>query len=98
VGFVAVVSWRVGNARGFLRTSFIVFALHSAGYFLGGQSMHWLLSTRDSAFSSGLSKPVLLVLAELSWGLLYGLGFGAGIGYCLHTIQNQKPPHLGASN
>src|ERR1044071_6570403 len=71
VAFVAIMSWRLRNAHRFLQTSLIVFALHSAGYFLGGQMMHWLLSSNGSTIA---------VLAKLTWGLLYGLGFGAGIG------------------
>jgi hypothetical protein len=27
------------------------------------------------------------VAAKLSWGLLYGLGFGAGIGYAFNKLQ-----------
>jgi hypothetical protein len=88
--FVAVVSWRLRNFRGFIQTSLIVFGLNSAGYFLGGYLMHWMLSPGGSAIFSGLSKPGLLVLAKLAWGLLYGLGFGAGIGYAFHAVQKKE--------
>jgi hypothetical protein len=88
--FVGVISWRLHNARDLIQTSLVVFALHSAGYFLGGQMMHWLLTSAGSGLLSGLSRPTLLVVAKLAWGLLYGLGFGAGIGYGFHAVAMQK--------
>jgi hypothetical protein len=88
--FVAVISWRLQRAGSFIPTSLIVFALHSAGYFVGGQMLHWLLGPGGSTLFGGLSKPALLVVAKLAWGLLYGLGFGAGIGYAFHAVQEKK--------
>jgi hypothetical protein len=88
--FVAVVSWRLQNFKGFLQTSLVVFALNSAGYFLGGKMMHWLLGATGSALFSELSKPDLMIVAKLGWGLLYGLGFGAGIGYAFYSVQKTK--------
>jgi hypothetical protein len=90
--FVGVVSWRLNNFRGYLQTTLIVFALNSAGYFLGGQAMHWLLGPGGSTMFSGASKPDLLVVAKLAWGLLYGFGFGAGIGYSFHAVQKKALP------
>jgi hypothetical protein len=88
--FVGVISWRLHNARGLFQTSLIVFGLHSAGYFLGGQVTHWLLSPAGSTLLSGLSKPTQLIVAKLAWGLFYGLGFGAGIGYAFHAVQKKR--------
>jgi hypothetical protein len=88
--FVGVMSWRMRNTRGLIQTSLGLFALNSAGYFLGGKMMHWILGPAGSELFSGLSKSGLLVVAKLSWGLLYGFGFGAGIGYAFHAVQNNK--------
>ena len=90
IAFVGVVSWRLHNFHGFLVTSLIVFGLNATGYFLGGQLLHWLLGPTGSAMFNGLSKPNLMVVAKLAWGLLYGLGFGAGIGYAFHAVQGTK--------
>jgi hypothetical protein len=49
--------------------------------------MHWILGPAGSALLTGLSRTGLLVVAKLSWCLLYGLGFGAGIGYAFRTFQ-----------
>ena len=88
--FVSVMSCRMRSTRGWIQTSLILFALHSAGYFLGGKMMHWILGPAGSALFTGLSKAGLLVLAKLAWGLLYGFGFGAGIGYAFHAVQKDK--------
>ncbi len=87
---VAMVNWRMDRAAGLFQTVLIVFALNAAGYFSGGQLMHWLLGTSGSAVFSGLSNSGLRVLAQLVWGLLYGLGFGAGIGYAFHAAQRPR--------
>jgi hypothetical protein len=88
--FVGVMSWRMRNARGFVQTILIVFALNSAGYFLGGKMMHWVLGPGGSALFTGLSKANLAVVGKLAWGLLYGLGFGAGIGYGFYAVQIKR--------
>jgi len=89
--FVGVLCWKFQNGRTFIPTTLIVFALNLVGYFLGGHLTHWLLSTNGTAFLSGLSKPEIAVVAKLGWGLVYGLGFGAGIGYAFYAIQNKEP-------
>jgi hypothetical protein len=89
-GFIGVISWRLKNARAFLQASLILFGLHSVGYFLGGQVMHWVLNAAGAGLLSGVSKPTLFVVAKLAWGLLYGLGFGAGIGYAFYAVQKKR--------
>jgi hypothetical protein len=43
---------------------------------------------------SGFSRPGLLVVAKLAWGVLYGLGFGAGIGYAFHTARKNPAAEI----
>jgi hypothetical protein len=88
--FVTATGRGLGNYGGFLRASIVVFVCHSAGYFLGGQLMHWINGPTSAALFTGLSKPQLSAMAKLSWGLLYGLGFGAGIGYVFWTFQREQ--------
>ncbi len=88
--FVAMVGWRLNCFRSFGKVSLIVFGLHSAGYFIGGQLMRWVLSAAGSDWLHGLPKMQLATLAKLSWGLAYGLGFGAGIGYVFHAFQAKR--------
>lgn len=88
--FVMLLAWHFQERRGVTSAIAVFFAAHTAGYFAGGQAM---------AFLAGLSRhqPVplldahsLLVLAKLSWGLFYGLGFGVGTGYVLWALQRQR--------
>ncbi len=88
--FVTVTTLRFGNYRGFIKACLVLFACHSAGYFLGGKWMQWMASPVAAAMFSGLSKPQLSGMAKLGWGLLYGLGFGAGIGFVFYTLQRQN--------
>ena len=92
VAFVAVTSRAFGKCHGIVRTSIILFGLHSAGYFLGGKSMQWLTGPAGAGMLTGFSKVQLAAIAKLSWGLLYGLGFGAGIGYAFCTCQRGSEP------
>jgi hypothetical protein len=73
----------LGNCGSLVKVSVVMFVLHSAGYFAGGRLMGWLMK---SAHSRSLGVPYF-ALAQLSWGLLYGLGTGAGLGYAFFTFQ-----------
>jgi hypothetical protein len=94
VVFVAVTGLRFGNYRGFLGACVVLFACHSAGYFLGGQWMRWVTGPSGAVLWAGLSKAQRSVLAELGWGLFYGVGFGLGIGFVFYNFQRQlnSPP------
>ncbi len=51
--------------------------------------MYWMAGPAGKAILAGFSKAHISVLAKLGWGLLYGLGFGAGIGHVFCTFQRQ---------
>jgi hypothetical protein len=75
--FALVAGALRGNLRAVPRAALVLFAAHSAGYFLGGP-LHYR------------SGPDHRVLGILGWGLLYGLGFGAGIGYAFHAFRGRS--------
>jgi hypothetical protein len=87
VAFVAVTGWHFGNLRPVAGVSVAFFAAHSLGYFAGGKLMHFLTSPTGTELFNSLTKAELGTVAKLSWGLLYGLGFGAGLGYAFHVFQ-----------
>jgi hypothetical protein len=89
VAFVAVAGRRLGNYHGFVMGCVVLFLFHSAGYFLGGELMYWMTRPARAAMLGGLSKAQLSMMAKLAWGLLYGLGFGAGLGHVFYTFQRQ---------
>src|ERR1043166_2107355 len=66
------------------------FPAHSLGYFTGGKLMYFLTSPTGAELFNSLTKAELGSVAELSWGLLYGLGFGAGLGYAFHVFQKPR--------
>lgn len=72
---LAAATWMLqrafGRSDGFPRLFLVLFALHSAGYYLGGELY---------ALVGGAS-------GRLLWGAAHGLGFGAGLGYLLAQCQ-----------
>lgn len=82
VAGLAATTWLLqrafGAARGFLISFLVLLALHSAGYYLG----EYLYATVHG--TNG----------RLLWGAAHGLGFGAGLGFVLHRLQ--QPPATAA--
>jgi hypothetical protein len=74
LAFALVAGGALGAWRAVLPAALVLFLTHSAGYFLGGELYY---ATKKSA----------PILAMLGWGLLYGLGFGAGIGTAYHAFR-----------
>jgi hypothetical protein len=72
--------------RSIVKVCVIVFVLHSAGYFFVGRLMQWLAVS----MAGGLKNGHVSALPKLCWGLLYGLGVGAGLGYAFFTFQNES--------
>lgn len=70
--FTAVMASTLHGWRRLLPSALMMFVLHSAGYFAGA---HVCYTSMHS------------VMSELAWGALYGLGFGAGIGFAFARMQ-----------
>ena len=88
--FTTLVGWSLGNLRSWGRVAIVMFLAHSTGYFLGGKLMYWMIGPGGADMFTGISKTQISLMAKLGWGLLYGLGFGAGLGYAFFVFQN--PP------
>lgn len=83
LAFALLAGGVLGHLRPLLPVTAVLFGTHSAGYFLGG-----LLHYRSGA--------EFRLPGILGWGLLYGLGFGAGIGYAFHAFQRRVSPSSAA--
>jgi hypothetical protein len=81
VAFVAIAGWRLGNLRPFWRATAVFFVTHTIGYFAGGMLAYFLFGLARDGGGAGLSAAALAVAGKLAWGVLYGAGFGAGLGY-----------------
>lgn len=87
-------SWACWNSlkkpEGFWVAALVLFALHTAGYFIGGKWMYGVLGSGIE----GWTKPQVAIVAKLGWGLFHGLGFGAGIGFALGWWQRGRADAL----
>lgn len=94
--FAAVACGLLGQWRRWPPVGGVLFVAHSAGYFLGGQLYAGLRAPAAAEALGGLSEETLATLGRLGWGLLYGLGFGAGLGYAFFALQEPtthgRPP------
>ncbi len=77
LAFAAVAGIMLGGLRALPLAALVLFIGHSAGYFLGA----------PICYAQKKSHPELGMLA---WGLLYGLGFGAGIGFAFHAFLKAR--------
>jgi hypothetical protein len=79
------------DAKGqMLKIIVALFLLNSAGYFIGGVIEGWIIHLPKGEFAGvSLPKAQQRILAMMSWGLFYGLGFGAGLGLAFHLCQGR---------
>ncbi|MBL9139124.1 MAG: hypothetical protein JNK85_24870 [Verrucomicrobiales bacterium] len=83
-----------------------LFLSNAAGYFIGGWVEAGLMKARElSFFGNPLPRRSQMRFAMLAWGVFYGLGLGAGLGYAFHRCQRaarsligQTPPPTSQSS
>lgn len=88
VVFTLISTKLLGSSRGWVVALLGLFVLHTAGYFAGDWAMYdyWLSAERIQELRKP-EKAQAALLGKLSWGLFYGLGFGAGIGWVFHRTR-----------
>jgi len=88
VAFAWIAMKMLGSTRGWLLAALALFVLHTAGYFAGDWSMYDVFVPKARAAGKGTPEyQQFMTLAKLSWGLFYGLGFGAGIGWVFNRAR-----------
>ncbi|MCX6863643.1 MAG: hypothetical protein NT050_12170 [Verrucomicrobia bacterium] len=86
MGWILAASFSVRNLG--WQIVLILFALNTAGYFIGGWlEMATFTYAKTHGISAGLSRHAWGVIAKSLWGLCYGLGFGTGIGWAFYVCQ-----------
>ncbi|MCC6234893.1 MAG: hypothetical protein IT580_19780 [Verrucomicrobiales bacterium] len=96
---MGLVLARAFGARAELgRVILALFALNAAGYFIGGWVEGWLMHLENPVLL-GYTPPrkIQRIGAMLSWGVCYGLGFGAGLGVAFHLCQRRVRELLSGS-
>ena len=86
--FTHVVMKKFRSEKSRLPVFAVVFLLHSAGYFAGDWAMYQYCKPKALTFAKNSSDwQHWMILGKLAWGLFYGLGFGAGIGWVFHQSR-----------
>jgi hypothetical protein len=86
--FAWIAMKMLGSTRGWLIAALALFVLHTAGYFAGDWAMYDVFVPKARAAGKGTPDfQHYMTLAKLSWGLFYGLGFGAGIGWVFNRAR-----------
>jgi hypothetical protein len=88
----AVMAWmlvRAFDALGdFLKVAAALFALNAIGYFAGGWAEAGIARLKTiHIFGLTVDHRSTLSIAMLSWGVCYGIGFGAGLGLAFYFCQ-----------
>ncbi len=66
----------------------VLFVANAAGYFAGEWAHNAVLALKEgNALGIVLERSTRATLSKAAWGLFYGLGFGAGIGFAFHACQ-----------
>ena len=90
--FTVLIGRSLGNLQSWCWAAAVMFVAHSAGYFLGGKLMYWMIGPGGAEMFAGMAKSQVSLMAKLGWGLLYGLGFGSGLGHAFFVFQKATKP------
>jgi hypothetical protein len=88
----AAMGWILTRAfaapKATLQVIVILFVLNAAGYFVGGWADGAMRGWTDPQwFGTPLTRRTQARIAMLLWGVCYGLGFGAALGWAFHRCQ-----------
>lgn len=67
-----------------------LFVLNAIGYFVGGWVEGTVIQMKEfPLLGQTMSRSTHLMIAKSLWGVFYGLGFGAGMGFAFHICQKK---------
>jgi len=85
-----VLAWGFQARGATLKIIAALFITNLAGYFIGEWAYNGVLALKEgNATGLVLERQTRSMLSKAAWGLCYGLGFGAGIGFAFHVCQTK---------
>ena len=88
VAMAGLLAWGFKAPEAMLRIIIALLATNLAGYFIGEWAYNEVLAIKEgNSLGIVLENATRAVLSKAAWGLFYGLGFGAGIGFAFFTCQ-----------
>jgi len=90
----AAMGWMLARAFNAPDATFkviaVLFVLNSLGYFIGGWVEGGVTGIKElMLFGTPVPKITHMRMAKLLWGVCYGIGFGAGLGWAFHLCQSR---------
>ena len=88
----AVMGWMMARAfdarDATVKIITILFVSNTLGYFIGGWVEGGVMGMKEmTLFGATVPKRMQMRAAMLLWGVCYGIGFGAGLGWAFHRCQ-----------
>jgi hypothetical protein len=97
MGTILAVGFKSPEAM--LKVMVALFVGNLIGYFVGEWAYNGINALREgNATGFILERQTRSILSKTAWGLFYGLGFGAGIGFAFHACQAKARKLLAASS
>ncbi len=88
VAMGALLAWGFKTPEAMLKIIVVLLATNLAGYFIGEWAYNGVLALKEgNSLGIVLERSTRLILSKAAWGLFYGLGFGAGIGFTFFACQ-----------
>lgn len=84
MGAMLAIGFKAGGAA--WRIIAALFIANAAGYFIGEWAHNAVLDLGEGNRIT-LERSTRAALSKAAWGVFYGLGFGAGIGFAFHACQ-----------
>ena len=86
----ALLAWGFKASEAMLKVIAALLIGNVAGYFIGEWAYNGINALKEgNAIGFVLERQTRSWLSKSAWGLCFGLGFGAGIGFAFHACQSK---------
>ncbi|HEX9699826.1 MAG TPA: hypothetical protein VGD06_10235 [Acidobacteriota bacterium] len=88
MGWILVTAFEASGAL--VKVVAALFVLNAIGYFAGGWIAYGVMGSESlPLIGNVVSRGTQMRIGMLLWGVFYGLGLGAGLGYAFHACQER---------